>query len=86
MIEVMGFLNRSGEETRQATKKSRSALLKAFFNFLRNTIDENIPTPCDTRSLGKIFGEPKIRRWDILESDIVTETGKLENIQLRSHA
>jgi len=45
--EVMGFLNRLGERTRQATKKFRYALLKAFFNFIRNTIDENILNPCD---------------------------------------
>ena len=65
--EIMVFLNRLGEGTRQATKKFRYALLKAFFNFLRNTIDENITNPCDTRILRKIFREPKIHRWDILE-------------------
>jgi integrase/recombinase XerD len=67
----MGFLNRIGQGTRQATKKFRYALLKAFFNFLRNTIDENIPNPCDTRILLKIFREPKIHRWDILEENHV---------------
>jgi len=71
--EVMGFLNRIGEGTRQATKKFRYALLKAFFNFLRNTIDENIPNPCNTRILRKIFREPKIHRWNILEKDLVDE-------------
>ena len=69
----MVFLNRLGEGTRQATKKFRYALLKAFFNFLRNTIDENITNPCDTRILCKIFREPKIHRWDILEKDLVDE-------------
>ena len=69
----MGFLNRLGEGTKQATKKFRYALLKAFFNFIRNTIDENIPNPCDTRILRKIFREPKIHRWDILEKDLVDE-------------
>jgi integrase len=69
----MGFLNRLGEGTRQATKKFRYALLKAFFNFLRNTIDENIPNPCDTLIMRKIFREPKISRWDILEKDLVDE-------------
>jgi hypothetical protein len=49
----MGFLNRIGEGTRQATKKFRYALLKAFFYFLRNTIDENISNPYDTRILWK---------------------------------
>ena len=70
---VMGFLNRLGKGTRQATKKSRYALLKAFFNFIRNTIDENIPNPCDTRTLRKIFREPKIYRRDILGKDLVDE-------------
>ena len=69
----MGFLNRLGEGTKQATKKFRYALLKAFFNFLRNTIDENIPNPCDTLIMRNIFREPKIRRWDILEKDLVDE-------------
>jgi len=69
----MVFLNRLGEGTRQATKKFRYALLKAFFNFLRNTIDEDFPNPCDTRILRKIFREPEIHRWDILEKDLVDE-------------
>jgi hypothetical protein len=43
----MDFLNRLGEGTRQATKKFRYANRKAFFNFLRNTINENIPKPRD---------------------------------------
>ena len=69
----MVFLNRLGEGTRQATKKFRYALLKAFFIFLRKTIDEDFPNPCDTRILRKIFREPKIHRWDILEKDLVDE-------------
>ncbi|MGB8335799.1 MAG: hypothetical protein WCE56_14990 [Desulfobacterales bacterium] len=32
--EIMVFLNRLGEGTRQATKKLRYTLIKAFFNFL----------------------------------------------------
>ena len=69
----MVFLNRLSEGTKQATKKFRYAILKAFFNFLRNTIDENITNPCDTLIMRKIFKEPKIRRWDILEKDLVDE-------------
>ena len=69
----MGFLNRLGEGTKQATKKFRYALLKAFFNFLRNTGDETLTNPCDTLILRKIFREPKIQRWEILEKDLVDE-------------
>lgn len=71
--EVMGFLNRLGEGTKQATKKFRYALLKAFFNFIRNTVDETLANPCDTLILRKLFREPKIHRWDILEKDLVDE-------------
>ena len=69
----MNFLNRLGEGTKQATKKFRYALLKAFFNFLINTVDESLLNPCDTVILRKIFREPKIQRWDILEKDLVDE-------------
>jgi len=69
----MGFLNRLGEGTKQATKKFRYALLKAFFNFIKHTIDETLANPCDTLILRKIFREPKIQRWDILEKDLVDE-------------
>ena len=69
----MGFLNRLSKGTKQATKKFRCALLKAFFNFLRNTVDETLSNPCDTLILRKIFREPKIQRWDILEKDLVDE-------------
>ena len=71
--EIMGFLNRPGEGTRQTTKKFRYTLLKAFSSFLGNTIDETIADPCDTHSLRKIFRERKNRRWDILEKDLVDE-------------
>lgn len=71
--EVMGFLNRLGEGTKQATKKFRYAILKAFFNFIRNTVDETLANPCDTLILRKLFREPKIHRWDILEKDLVDE-------------
>jgi hypothetical protein len=71
--EVMGFLNRLAEGTKQATKKFRYALLKAFFNFIKHTIDETLANPCDTLILRKILREPKIHRWDILEKDLVDE-------------
>jgi hypothetical protein len=46
--------------TKQNTKKLRFALLAAFFNFIKNSVDSDFQNPCDNTTLRKLFkaGKP----------------------------
>ena len=47
--EVLSFLNRITEGTKQQTKHSRYAHLTALFNFIRSNIDQNLQNPIALR-------------------------------------
>ncbi len=71
--EILLFLTQITEGSKQATKRVRYSLLKAFFNFVINTVDSNLQNPCNTRILRKIFKAPKPVQWSILEKAAVDE-------------
>ncbi|MFC1816194.1 tyrosine-type recombinase/integrase [Thermodesulfobacteriota bacterium] len=71
--EILLFLTRITEGSKQATKRVRYSLLKAFFNFVINTVDSNLQNPCNTPILRKIFKAPKPVQWSILEKEAVDE-------------
>lgn len=47
--DILAFMTRITEGTKQNTKKLSFTLLSAFFNFVRNSIDSEIQNPCDNR-------------------------------------
>jgi integrase len=71
--EILRFLNRLTNGTKQTTKRNRYSSLKAFFNYVRNTIDYEIQNPCDTPVLRKIFRDPRPQQWKIIEKDLIDE-------------
>ena len=71
--EIMAFLNQITGGRKQTTKRARYSLLKAFFNFVKNTIDHDLQNPCDTPIMRKIFKAPKMVQWTILEKETVDE-------------
>jgi len=71
--EVWGFLAQQTDGTSQGTKKLRYSLLSSFFNFGKNILDPDLPNPCDTPVLRKIFAHPKPKQWTILDKDGVDE-------------
>jgi integrase len=71
--EILSFLTRLTEGTKQTTKRNRYSSLKAFFNYIRNTIDFEIKNPCGTPILKKIFREKRPQPWKIIEKDLVDE-------------
>jgi len=71
--EILTFLTQINKSTKQTTKRLRYALLNAFFNLIKNTIDENIPNPCDTLKLRKIFRNSRGVQWKIFEKEIIDE-------------
>jgi len=71
--EILSFLTKLTDGTKQTTKRNRYSSLKAFFNFIKNSIDPNIKNPCDTPILRKIFKDRKPPPWPIIEKEVIDE-------------
>jgi len=71
--EILSFLTIFSEGTKQSTKKLRYAILSSFFNFAKNSLDNDVLNPCDTPLLRKLFKDQKTRQWKILEKEVVDE-------------
>ena len=71
--EILSFLTKLTDGTKQTTKRNRYSSLKAFFNFIINSIDPNIKNPCDTPILRKIFKDRKPPPWSIIEKELIDE-------------
>jgi len=71
--EILAFLRSHTRHAKQSTKKLRYSTLCSFFNFIRNSLDKNLPNPCDSPILRKIFRAPKKTQWKIFEKEIVDE-------------
>ena len=54
-------------------ESSRYSCLKAFFDYIRNTIDLEVQNPCDTAILRKIFRANRPEQWKIIEKDSIDE-------------
>ncbi len=71
--EILQFLSDLTKGNKQNTKNSRYTVMKSFFNFFRETMNLNIPNPCDSPMLKKTFRSVKKASWHILDKDIVDE-------------
>jgi integrase len=69
----LSFLVSLNEGCKQLTKHTRYSYLKAFFNFIRNNLDSQLPNPCDTPMLKKLFRVEKLGRWQIHEKETIDE-------------
>jgi integrase len=71
--KVFPFLNRITEGRKQQTKRSRYSHLSAFFNLIKNNLEQELRNPCDTPMLKKLFGARPSYHWDIIEKETVDE-------------
>jgi integrase len=71
--DILSFLTKITDGNKQTTKRNRYSSLKAFFNFIKNSIDINIQNPCDTPILRKIFKDSKSPPWPIIEKELIDE-------------
>ena len=71
--EILSFLTKLTHGTKQSTKRNRYSSLKAFFNYIKNSIDPNLQNPCDTPILRKIFKDRKAPPWPIFEKELIDE-------------
>jgi integrase/recombinase XerD len=71
--EVLSFLVDLNNGGKQLTKHTRYSYLKAFFNFIRNNLDSQLPNPCDAPMLKKLFRAVKLGHWQIHEKETIDE-------------
>jgi len=71
--EILSFLTKLTDGNKQTTKRNRYSSLKAFFNYIKNSIDPNFQNPCDTPILRKIFKDRKPPQWPIFEKELIDE-------------
>lgn len=53
--DIMNFIVTVTEGHKSSTKKLKYSLLKTFFNFIKNSIDQSISNPCESPILKKTF-------------------------------
>ncbi len=70
---ILVFMSSVSDGTKQNTKKLRFTLLSAFFNYIKNSVDQDFQNPCDNPSLRKLFKGGKQAQFKILEKDVVDE-------------
>ncbi|UCG66012.1 MAG: site-specific integrase [Deltaproteobacteria bacterium] len=71
--EILSFLTKLTQGSKQSTKRLRYALLRAFFNFIRNSIDPTFKNPCDTPIMRKLFRGEKLTHWKIIDKELIDE-------------
>jgi integrase len=71
--EILSFLTKLTDGTKQTTKRNRYSSLKAFFNFIKNSVGPTIQNPCDTPILRKVFKDRKPPPWPIIEKELIDE-------------
>jgi len=69
----MNFLISVTDGQKQTTKKFKYSLLKALFNFIKDSVDLSLINPCDSPILRKTFKVAKGQPWTILDRDVVDE-------------
>jgi integrase/recombinase XerD len=81
--KVLSFLNMITEGRKQHTKQTRYSQLLAFFNFIKNTFDQDFRNPCDTPMLKKLFRAKPSYHWQSIDKESVDEiifrTPKIRN-------
>ena len=71
--DVLAFMTEMSGGAKQSTKKLRFTLLAAFFNYIKNSVDPVLQSPCDNPALRKLFRAVRPIRFKILEKDVVDE-------------
>lgn len=81
--DILTFLDKITDGTRQQTKRTRYSHLTAFFNFIINNIDEQIQNPCANQLLKKLYKTSAPVQWESFEKETIDEvifrTTKLRN-------
>jgi len=81
--DILAFLDKITNGTKQQTRRTRYSHLAAFFNFIISNIDERIQNPCTNQLLKKLYKANTPVQWDSFEKETIDEvifrTTKLRN-------
>jgi integrase/recombinase XerD len=81
--DILTFLDKIKDGTKQQTRRTRYSHLAAFFNFIRTNIDESLQNPCANQLLKKLYKANTSVQWDSFEKETIDEvifrTTKLRN-------
>jgi integrase len=70
---ILSFLNQITEGRKPQTKRVRFSHLTAFFYFIKNNINPDINSPCDSPMLRKLFRQKDAFHWNMIEKETVDE-------------
>ncbi|NNK94965.1 MAG: site-specific integrase [Desulfobacterales bacterium] len=71
--EILSFLVSLTRDNNQSTKRNRYSVLTSFYNFTINTVLPDLPNPCNTAIIKKVFRRPQPIQWQIVDKEIVDE-------------
>jgi len=71
--DVLTFLDKMTDGTKQQTKRTRYSHLAAFFNFIIANIDQQIQNPCTDQLMKKLYKASVPVQWDSLEKETIHE-------------
>jgi integrase/recombinase XerD len=71
--KVLSLLTSLNGESKQLTKPTRYAYLKARFNFIRNNLKAQLQNPCDTPMLKQLLRPGKLVHWQVQEKETIDE-------------
>jgi integrase len=71
--KILSFLNQMTEGRKHQTKRTRYSHLSAFFNFIKNNINQDFRNPRDCPMLKKVFRAKPPFHWNIIEKETVDE-------------
>jgi len=81
--DILSFLDKITDGTKQQTRRTRYSHLAAFYNFIINNIDEQRQNPCSTQLLKKLYKANPPVQWESIEKETIDEvifrTTKLRN-------
>lgn len=70
---ILSFLNQITEGRKPQTKRVCFYHLTAFFYFIKNNINPEINSPCDSPMLRKLFRQKDAFHWNMIEKETVDE-------------
>ena len=71
--DILTFLGKITDGAKQQTRRTRYSHLAAFFNFIKNNIDERIQNPCANQLLKKLYKASTPVQWDNFGKETIDE-------------
>ena len=71
--DILTFLDKITDGTKQQTRRTRYSHLAAFFNFIIANIDPKMQNPCADQLLKKLYKANVPVQWDSLEKETIDE-------------